>query len=490
VGLQSDGKILVAGSASSASGDVFALARYTTSGGLDSTFGSGGKVTTSFGRNTQADAGAMAVQGDAKIVLAGYAYNRKTGWNFALARYNTNGSLDTSFGSGGLVNTAISANYGPHDQAVVVQSDGKVVMAGVSFPSGSSAYHITLARFNANGTLDVTFGNAGVVVSQVGNGNSDARAVALQGDGKIVVGGWIVVNNQELFAVARYNANGTLDTTFGNGAGYAGFSVGTSVTYDGAYSLLIQPADGKIVAGGAVQPPSQLQNWELARFNTDGTSDPTFGGTGVVDLPSIPGNVTGLALQPDGKIVAAGVKFSPNSFELGRFNPDGSLDTTFNGTGLVNTQIGTSSRATGVVIQPTDGKIIVAGSGPWSSSGPAGDSFALARYLASSPHIGSFTASSYTVASGSSVTLTASSITDVNPGSSTTQVAIYLDSNGDGKLEPGSDTLLGYATQTSPGVWTFTYTVSLAPGSYTLFAQAEDNYSLFSDPLAVSLQVL
>ena len=90
---------------------------------------------------------------------------------------------------------------------------------------------------------------------------------------------------------------------------------------------------------------------------------------------------------------------------------------------------------------------------------------------------------------GSTLTLTVSSITDPNPSASITQVAIYVDSNGDGKLGPGSDALLGYATQISPGVWTFTCTVSLAPGTYTLFAQAEDNYGLFSNPLATTLTV-
>src|SRR5205823_12716964 len=110
---------------------------------------------------------------------------------------------------------------------------------------------------------------------------------------------------------------------------------------------------------------------------------------------------------------------------------------------------------------------------------------ALAAFAASNPQIGSFTANPNPVTSGNSTTLTVSNITDGNLSSTITQVAIYVDSNADGKLEPGTDMLIGYATQTSPGVWTFTFTVSLALGTYTLFAQAEDNYGLFSDPFAL-----
>src|SRR5262249_29297679 len=147
-----------------------------------------------------------------------------------------------------------------------------------------------------------------------------------------------------------------------------------------------------------------------------------------------------------------------------RVNPlDGSLDSSFGNGGAVLTSINSNGDSANAIALESDGKIVLAGS-------------AIARYLAAAPAIGSFTASANPVPSGSNLTLTASNITDTNPGSSITQVAFYVDSNGDGKLEPGTDTLLGYATQTSPGVWTFNFTVTLAPGSYTLFAQAQDSY--------------
>jgi uncharacterized delta-60 repeat protein len=222
-------------------------------------------------------------------------------------------------------------------------------------------------------------------------------------------------------------------------------------------------------------------------LNSDGTLDSSFGAGGEVLQEVVPGagvsdTAYAMGLQADGKIVVAGThNGASQSFALGRFNMDGSLDTTFNGTGLVTTVIGAGSDARGMAIQPADGKIIVVGG---SSLGAAA-----ARYLSADPKIGSFTASSNPVASGSNETLTVANLSDSNPSSSITQVAIYVDSNGDGKLEAGSDMLIGYATQTSPGVWTINYTVNLTAGTYTLFAQAQDNYGLFSDPFALSLTV-
>ena len=133
-----------------------------------------------------------------------------------------------------------------------------------------------------------------------------------------------------------------------------------------------------------------------------------------------------------------------------------------------------------------DGRIVVAGLFNNSSL----DQVAVARFLSTVPQITSCSASPNPAAPGSSVALTASNIIDPTPSASITQVAFYLDSNNDGILEPATDTLLGYATQTSPGVWTYTFPVTQASGSYTLFAQAVDSYGVIGDPLALTLQVL
>jgi uncharacterized delta-60 repeat protein len=205
----------------------------------------------------------------------------------------------------------------------------------------------------------------------------------------------------------------------------------------------------------------------LARYNANGTLDTSFGSGGVVSTTVGPA----LVIQADGKIVLEGAG-------LARYNPDGSIDTTF-GTGGIAPNFINSSWS--VAIAP-NGDIVEAGY--------VGGNFAVARYLPSAPQIGSFTASPNPVTAGGSVTLTAANLTDGNPGSTVTQVAFYLDSNGDGILEPGTDTLLGYGTR-SGGTWTLTFsTAGWASAVDRLFAQAEDSYGVFGDPFALDLTVL
>src|SRR5262249_26864069 len=272
------------------------------------------------------------------------------------------------------------------------------------------------------------------------NVDADIWGMSLQGDGKIVVAGNYSFGGsiQEFFTLARYNANGTLDTSFG-GTGIVSLTpLRTPYHNDQARAVVIQP-DGKIVASGFVQPATTFaaSEWALARFNTDGSLDSSFGSGGEVSMAingtpvyGVGDTAIGVALQADGKIVVGGGHSdgSNSGFAIGRFNTDGSLDTAFNGTGLVTTTIGAGARA--MAIQPVDGKIVMVGG---SSSGATA-----VRYLAADPTIGSFTAASNPVTSGSNETLTVSNITDNNLSSSITQVAIYLDSNNDGILEPGS----------------------------------------------------
>jgi len=188
-----------------------------------------------------------------------------------------------------------------------------------------------------------------------------------------------------------------------------------------------------------------------------------------------------VTIQPDGQIVVAGVRDTAfgRAFMVAHYNANGSLDTSFGIAGETLVHVRNDQMA--VALEP-DGRIVVAGPGIVGG----GTNFALVRFLAAGPQIGSFTASANPATAGSPLTLIASNIIDLNPGATIAQVAFYVDSNGDGKLEPGTDTLLGYGTQTSPGVWTFTFTVNLAPSTYTLFAQAEDSYGVFGDPFALT----
>jgi uncharacterized delta-60 repeat protein len=469
--VQSDGKIVAAGTSSTSSANYLDVARYNPNGTLDSSFGSGGKVQTKFSFSDYE--GSLVIQPDGKI-LVGYTVNG----DFELVRYNPNGTLDKTFNGTGEVSTAFPPNAAGLIGVALESVNGvtEIVAAGHNtFSDGH--FGIALARYNLNGNLDTTFGSGGKVVTDLGY-DIDLWGLAIQGDGNIVVAG--SNNSSSTYLVARYGSSGNLDPTFGNG----GVATGAVSGYAGA--VLVQP-DGKIVAGGAYYSSHQQAGWALERLNSDGSLDTTFGTGGVVDGPFTIARIHGLALQANGKLVAAGTGGS--GFDLARYNSDGSPDTTFGTNGQVITTINGGSASLALTLQ-ADGKIIAAGDAPKSTTN-SNHEFALARYWGDPvPVIGSFTANHNPVTSGSNLTLTASNLTDANTSSSITQVAFYVDSStGNGKLDT-SDTLLGYATQTSPGVWTFTFTVNLTAGTYTLFAQAEDSLGIFSytDTLTLTVQ--
>src|SRR5918992_1157139 len=284
------------------------------------------------------------------------------------------GTLDPTFDGDGRVTT----DFGGRDSAgdVVIQPDGKLVAGG--FGAGPGELDFALARYNSDGSLDTSFSGDGKVNTDLGANDTDAALdVAIQSDGKIVAGGYVRnlfpdPRGPADFAVARYNADGTLDTTFG-----AGGSVTTdfAMDHDEASALVIQ-SDGKIVAGGFAF--SGTFDFGLARYNTNGTPDLAWGGDGTV-LTNFGGtdSATGLALQPDGRIVAAGSTNLSGSVDmaLARYNTDGSLDTGFDGDGRVTTDFGGDDSASDVALQ-TDGKIVTAGSrliGTYD--------FALGRYM-------------------------------------------------------------------------------------------------------------
>ena len=273
--------------------------------------------------------------------------------------------LDLSFGNNGIVIT----NHDDFDEIndLVIQPDGKIVAAGESAPFDVLKSHsrMIVARYNVDGSLDAAFGNNGIVTTAVGD-QAIANAVALQGDGKIVVAGSGGTNNQTSFVAVRYNPNGSLDDSFGNG-GIVITSVGS---FARLHAVAIQ-SNGKIVAAGdamIVHLGFFTQVFTVVRYNTDGSLDTTFDGDGVSETAvelSPPASVPfGLALQNDQKIVLAGTCVSSFSeFCLARYNTDGSLDTTFDGDGLVVTGFDSfaGGSAQDIVIQP-DGKILAAGS--------------------------------------------------------------------------------------------------------------------------------
>jgi uncharacterized delta-60 repeat protein len=349
----------LSGSAQSAPGD------------LDPTFGTGGLVTTDFGG--RGDFGlAVALQSDGKIVAAGNSSAVGVfSVNFALARYNTDGSLDSTFGSGGTVLTSFGGNLSAAFD-VAVQPDGKIVAVGVA-GSGAAGSDFGIARYSANGTLDPTFGTGGLVTTDFGGGSDQANGVALQPDGKIVVVGPL----QGKFGVARYNPDGSLDSTFGSGGKVI---TDASPSFDGAFDVAVW--SGKIVVGGGTGLfPSGASDFQLVRYNGDGTLDSSFGGSGIVTTDfGASDNIFGIAVTADGRITATGGTkgVSPGDLAVARYNSNGSLDSTFDSDGITTTDFSADSDdvGEGVVVQPT-GSITVAGI---AGSGASGTAFAVVRY--------------------------------------------------------------------------------------------------------------
>ena len=372
VAVQSDGNIVAAGYSHNGSDEDFAVVRYDAHGALDTGFDSDGKVTTAIGSGEDV-AFAVAVQADGKIVAAGKSNNGTDG-DFALVRYDADGSLDTGFGTGGKVTTAIGSG---EDQAyeMAVQGDGKIVAAGVSHNGSDEDFAVV--RYNADGSLDTGFSSDGKVTTAVGSGEDIAFAVAVQADGKIVAAGSSNNGSDEDFAVVRYNADGSLDTGFGTG-GKVTTTIGSAG--EAARSVAIQ-SDGKIVAAGASNNGSNT-DFAVVRYNADGSLDTGFGTGGkVTTAVGSAGDVAfAVAVQADGKIVAAGSSNNGSNWDFAvvRYNADGSLDTGFGAGGIAASDLAfRDNRAFAAAIQPDDNKIVLAG----RSDNATDRDIAVARYL-------------------------------------------------------------------------------------------------------------
>ncbi len=388
IAIQSDGKILVAGySYFSASNNDFSVIRYNTNGSLDNTFDGDGKVSTTFGTGVNDQATCIAIQSDGKILVGGYS-NLSGNYNFAIVRYNTNGSLDNTFDTDGRVTTAIGADH-DYVRAIAIQSDGKIVVTG-DYYVGINNDDIAVVRYNTNGSLDATFDGDGIVTTIMGSDLDGAKSVAIQSDGKIVVGGFSVISSNQDFAVLRYNTNGSLDVTF-DGDGMAFTTIGSG--NDSGSSLALQ-SDGKIVLAGESVVGSN-DNFAVVRYNTNGSLDLTFDTDGKVTTAfgTADDNANYVALLSDGRIVAAGNSNngSNTDFAVACYNSNGSLDLSFDTDGKVTTAIGSGSDQARAVAIQSDSKIVVAG---YYNNGSNTD-FAVARYHNLATNINSIASDNY-----------------------------------------------------------------------------------------------
>lgn len=365
VAVQDDGKVVVAGCIANSTCDL-AVFRYNTDGSLDTTFdGDGIARTNTLGEYSENVALAVAIDSDGKIVAGGtsYSYVDSANWDLSLVRYNTNGSLDSSFGTGGIV-TAALGGPGSADQirAIAIDSNGKIVVAGYSEMLDGNG-DILVARYNTNGTLDPSFDLDGVAIVDVGGWYASAGAVAIQSTGKIVITG----NSSLGHVIARFNTNGSLDTSFDVD--------GTVITplANGGSALAVL-SDGKVLAGGNFDNGSD-HDFAVLRYNPNGSLDTTFDGDGMatMDFGGSDG-VSALAVQADGSIVTAGS--SDDDFGVARFMADGSVDTGFNGDGRLTTDFGGGESLYGMAIG-ADQKIVAVG----EMYDDYGQDIVVARYL-------------------------------------------------------------------------------------------------------------
>lgn len=374
--MQPDGKAVVAGGTSnSARVSSFALARYNSDGSLDQSFGNAGRVITNQGGLTVATS--LAVVEDGKILAGGIAHGN--GQDFAMARYNEDGAVDASFGSNGVVVT----DLGSADIAwnMTVQPDGKILLGGEVGRAGQAS-SFAVVRYKKNGGIDPSFGLGGKIAVQFSSGFDEAYAIALQADGKIVLAGAADLNGNSPFAIARLHSNGSLDFGFGNaGKVTTNFFGGRNQ----ANTVAIQPDGRIVVAGWAGRKPDGREVLAIARYNSDGSLDATFGSLGVVtnDFSGRGGEARALQLQRDGKIVVAGLAGFLRGAQLQvdfatlRYNTDGSADSSYGNAGATITDFGDVIDEANAVAFQQDGKIVAAGSTGDDSSR---SDFAIARY--------------------------------------------------------------------------------------------------------------
>lgn len=355
----------------------FAVIRYNSNGSLDPTFGTNGTVITSVGAQ-ESWLNTGIIQPDGKIIVAGSGYNA-TNLDFALVRYNSDGSLDNSFGSGGKLMTQVGLSN-DFASGLALQQDGKIIAVGGSVDTGFVVAFATV-RYNSNGSIDSSFGKNGKIVSHLGHfityiyntyygvyASENAVAVAVQPDQKIIVAGnsytytdcydyYGGIYCNPAFAMVRYNSDGSLDSTFGNKG-----KVVDSVEVQYLSSAVLQ-ADGKILVTG--------NGWDVNgirtnRYNSDGSPDSSFGINGKVNTEiGTYSSSHDIFYQPDGKILLGGYAYVNNSYDfvVVRYKSNGSLDSNFNGNGIASINIGqpgSEDEVTGVALQGN--KIVVVGS--------------------------------------------------------------------------------------------------------------------------------
>ncbi len=351
VQVQGDGKIVAVGSTQNPNTQGVII-RYNTDGSLDATFGAGGAVTATTGSNVSTTViQNVAIQTDNKIVVVGYTFDTGTATSIFVARYTTTGILDSGFGSGGVVIGSYGA--GSSLNAVTVHATGYIVAAGTASISGAPSAFIV--QLTSAGALDSSFGSGGIVTGLVGV-RTVLNDLALDSSRNVVVGGYSAdgINGNQML-LARYSSAGVLDGTFGSGG------VVTGANNTAVNALALDTSDRPVVAGSVLV--GGAKQFIIARYTLAGVIDGSFGSGGTVTATI--GNrseVNDLVIQVDGNIVIGiYINYANDEMALARYTSAGVLDTTFGSGGLITLALGKEARVNGIALQSSDGRVVASG---------------------------------------------------------------------------------------------------------------------------------
>jgi uncharacterized delta-60 repeat protein len=364
IGTYSDGRVVMAGSSYD---NYMTLVRYSALGVLDNTFGTGGVVKLRQGTNAEAVPYAITVLADNKVLVAGSSWMSSK--DFAVLKLKENGTPDSTFGVNGWATTP-ALGFEDEARAMVVQPDGKILVAGTAeVASGTKKYDFAVARFNGDGSIDGGFGSGGVVTLNI-NDNDIADGVAVQSDGKILVGGTSNEDGDANYTVVRYTSAGLIDGSYGAGgiATYDMATFGTAGSKDHGYGMAIQ-SDNKVLLTGFSAPAGGGNgNVVTMRLTTQGQLDASFSGDGIANFNYGVSNTDegsrAVAVQSDGKILVGGDTSGEHAwFEmlLLRYKSDGTPDSSFSSDGVAISSLSTENEF-GYAVHLTTNRIYIGGS--------------------------------------------------------------------------------------------------------------------------------
>jgi len=384
VALQDDGKILMIGPASYSGWDETQVIRLDMNGNPDPKFGNQGVVETNLG-GTQSEGTCLAVQADGKIIIAGTTeYHDDRG--FGVRRLMDNGQPDLGFGDTSYVfvdfpNNGLSTHY------VGTQSGGKIVVAGQAY---SGAGKITIARLMANGTPDYSFGDSAISSLTLQSSITPTKFI-MKPNGGLLVAGYTYINSQRSFAIVQTTANGELDANFGSNG-----LIITSFSDDALAGGVALQADGKIVIGGHTEVNNK-DHFAVVRLMSDGTLDQGFGVNGKVTAQIMDGDAYGraVAILGDGKILLAGDAWGiwNRDFAVARFTTNGKLDNSFSLDGFTTKNLGNGNDYVHDAVLQPNGRLVAVGTTYFQYNGSSGTSsydFAAARFLGGESTFGEF----------------------------------------------------------------------------------------------------